>query len=74
MEKLRFFNFGPKLYNKLIISYPQLSTLMFNEDLEKSRNNTITPQNFNSSNMNSGEHKSSMNNYIENSFDDLRYN
>ena len=70
MEKLRFF----KLYNKLIISYPQLSNLMFNEDLEKSRNNTITPQNFNSSNMNFREHKNSMNNYIENSFDDLRYN
>jgi hypothetical protein len=32
MEKLRLFNFGPKLYNKLLITYPQLSksTLMFN--------------------------------------------
>ncbi len=29
MEKLKFFNFGPKLYNKLIITYPQLSTMMF---------------------------------------------
>jgi hypothetical protein len=29
MEKLKFYPFGPKLYNKLIITYPQLSTLMF---------------------------------------------
>lgn len=32
MEKLRLYNFGPKLYNKLLITYPQLSksTLMYN--------------------------------------------
>jgi hypothetical protein len=29
MEKLKFFNFGLKLYNKLIITYPQLSSFMF---------------------------------------------
>jgi hypothetical protein len=29
MEKLKFYQFGPKLYNKLIITYPQLPALMF---------------------------------------------
>jgi len=29
MEKLRLLNFGPKIYNKLILTYPQLSSLMF---------------------------------------------
>lgn len=47
MEKLRFFNFGPKLYNKLIITYPQLSSLMFqlnNDDkpISFSPNQTIS--------------------------------
>ncbi len=31
MEKLKFYNFGLKLYNKLIISYPLLSSLMFSK-------------------------------------------
>lgn len=29
MDKLKFYNFGPKLYNKLIISNPSLSVIMF---------------------------------------------
>jgi hypothetical protein len=29
MEKLKFYSFGLKIYNKLIITYPQLSSLMF---------------------------------------------
>lgn len=52
MEKLRFYNFGPKLYNKLIISYPQLSSLMFqlnNNVMENQRrsNNNDNMINFN---------------------------
>lgn len=41
MDKLKFYGFGPKLYNKLIITFPQLSTLMFFENTgEQSTLNT----------------------------------
>ncbi len=30
LGKLKYYSFGSKLYNKLIISYPQLSQMMFN--------------------------------------------
>jgi hypothetical protein len=38
MDKLKFFSFGPKLYNKLIITFPQLSTLMFQENVSEISN------------------------------------
>ena len=41
MEKLRLFNFGPKLYNKLLITYPQLSTLMFNQEVDEDKSNNF---------------------------------
>ena len=43
MEKLKFYQFGPKLYNKLIITYPQLPGLMFS--INKTPINNIKPIN-----------------------------
>ena len=39
MEKLRLLNFGPKIYNKLILSYPQLSSLMFSININCIKSN-----------------------------------
>ncbi len=33
MENFRKLNFGPKLYDKLILMYPQLSSLMFSANI-----------------------------------------
>lgn len=47
MEKLRFYNFGTKLYNKLIIKYPQLPSLMFLvNNNEPSQDNFNAGQNY----------------------------
>jgi hypothetical protein len=40
MEKLRLLNFGPKIYNKLILSYPQLSSLMFSININTINTNS----------------------------------
>lgn len=55
MEKLRLYNFGPKLYNKLLITYPQLSksTLMYNNSYFLNENLEDRLSNLNIGNINS---------------------
>ncbi len=49
MERLRLFNFGPKIYNKLILTYPQLSSLMFSINITNISNNNSGKSSLNNS-------------------------
>lgn len=49
MERLRLLNFGPKIYNKLILTYSKLPSLMFSIKFSRISNNNSSSNSLNNS-------------------------